>query len=300
MVMLLGLLVDTPMYLVYEELKKLHTPCIFLNHCDLEEMKVNFSFGSSIKGTIEIYGKKISINEISSSYFRTYNFFDYEGNELLSYSDKRIQKMATTEDILWSWAELTDTLMINPPSAMASNNSKPYQSEIIKLFGFSIPETLVTTSPNEAEKFWKRHGNIIYKSNSGVRSIIRKISENDRKRFLNIQFCPTLFQEFITGTDYRVHVVGNETYSCKINSSADDYRYENNEMEIVILPGDIENKCIALTKHLGLHFSGIDLRKAINGKWYCFEVNPSPAFSYFEMKTGLPIANAVARMLSHC
>ena len=31
---------------------------------------------------------------------------------------------------------------------------------------------------------------------------------------------------------------------------------------------------------------------------YCFEVNPSPGFSYFEAHTEQPIANAVARYLA--
>jgi hypothetical protein len=31
---------------------------------------------------------------------------------------------------------------------------------------------------------------------------------------------------------------------------------------------------------------------------YCFEVNPSPAFSYYEGNTGQPISRAVARHLA--
>jgi len=31
---------------------------------------------------------------------------------------------------------------------------------------------------------------------------------------------------------------------------------------------------------------------------YCFEVNPCPAFSYFEANTGQPIADAVAKHLA--
>jgi hypothetical protein len=31
---------------------------------------------------------------------------------------------------------------------------------------------------------------------------------------------------------------------------------------------------------------------------FCFEVNPSPGYSYFEANTGQPIARAVARYLA--
>jgi D-alanine-D-alanine ligase-like ATP-grasp enzyme len=49
---------------------------------------------------------------------------------------------------------------------------------------------------------------------------------------------------------------------------------------------------------MGLELAGIDLRIRPNGEVVCFEVNPSPAFSYYEERTGLPIAAAVARHLA--
>ena len=33
-------------------------------------------------------------------------------------------------------------------------------------------------------------------------------------------------------------------------------------------------------------------------RYVCFEVNPSPAFSFYERRTGLPIATAIARYLA--
>jgi hypothetical protein len=32
--------------------------------------------------------------------------------------------------------------------------------------------------------------------------------------------------------------------------------------------------------------------------WYCFEVNTSPAFTYYEGRAGLPIGAAIARLLA--
>lgn len=39
-------------------------------------------------------------------------------------------------------------------------------------------------------------------------------------------------------------------------------------------------------------------RRTPEGDWYCFEVNPSPAFTYYESRSGQPIGNAVARLLA--
>ena len=61
---------------------------------------------------------------------------------------------------------------------------------------------------------------------------------------------------------------------------------------------ETHNRCIRLTERLRLPFAGLDLRRAPDGRFVCFEVNPSPAFSFYEAHTGLPIANAVARYLT--
>ena len=36
---------------------------------------------------------------------------------------------------------------------------------------------------------------------------------------------------------------------------------------------------------------------APDGRYYCFEVNPSPAFSYYELDTGQQIAASIAALL---
>jgi glutathione synthase/RimK-type ligase-like ATP-grasp enzyme len=48
---------------------------------------------------------------------------------------------------------------------------------------------------------------------------------------------------------------------------------------------------------MGLLVAGIDLRHTPDDRWVCFEVNPSPAFVFYEEATGQPIANAIARAL---
>jgi len=99
-----------------------------------------------------------------------------------------------------------------------------------------------------------------------------------------------------------VHVVGDEVFASEVVSDADDYRYAGIEgtpasLREVRIPDDVAHRCIAVTRSLGLHISGIDLRLAPDGRWFCFEVNPSPGFSYYESHTGQPIADAIASYL---
>jgi glutathione synthase/RimK-type ligase-like ATP-grasp enzyme len=48
---------------------------------------------------------------------------------------------------------------------------------------------------------------------------------------------------------------------------------------------------------MDLVLAGIDLRLTPDGRWFCFEVNPSPAFNYYQSATGQPIAAALTRLL---
>ena len=43
--------------------------------------------------------------------------------------------------------------------------------------------------------------------------------------------------------------------------------------------------------------TGVDLRRDLDGEWWCFEVNPSPGFTFYQTHTGQPIGHAVADML---
>jgi hypothetical protein len=203
--------------------------------------------------------------------------------------------------------ELTETLafegrvrILNPLSAMSSNMSKPYQAQTVVQCGFSTPDTLLTDDPDEVPRFVARYPSAVYKSASGVRSIVSSLSDTDPARLRMITWCPVQFQERVDGFDVRVHVVGERTFAARVISDALDYRYArrqvgtNAELETYAVPADVSEKCVRLAQRFGLPFAGIDLKFCPDGRVVCFEVNPSPGFSYYELATGLPIAAAVA------
>jgi glutathione synthase/RimK-type ligase-like ATP-grasp enzyme len=194
------------------------------------------------------------------------------------------------------------TAVVNKPSAMASNDSKPTQSILIAACGFRTPETIVTNERQVAETFLDKHGIVVYKSISGIRSIVSTLTNGQRDRLERVATCPTQFQEFIPGEDYRVHVVAGQVFATRVVTDAVDYRYasrmgQKREMEAAELPEEVADRCVHMTDQLDLLVSGIDLRLTPEGEWYCFEVNTSPAFSWFEDQTGQPIASAVANVL---
>ena len=205
---------------------------------------------------------------------------------------------------LFAWADMTPARVINRPSAAASNGSKPFQAELIRHHGFEIPPTLVTTSPAAVREFHQQHGQVIYKSVSSSRSTVSRLDDMTYEVLSDVANCPTQFQAWIPGVDWRVHVIGDVVYACEIRSRADDYRYAHEEGESVEfdssapLPPEVASRCQGLARHLGLELAGIDLRRTEADTWYCFEVNPAPAFTYFERATGQPLTAAVAHLLA--
>lgn len=213
----------------------------------------------------------------------------------------RRQRHDAALGLICSWAEVAQIRVANRPAAMASNSSKPYQAAMIRACGFSVPDTLVTSEPGRVRDFQAHHGRLIYKSTSGVRSIVHELSPARVAVLDRVRNLPTQFQQLLSGINVRVHVIGAQLFACEISSSAIDYRYSeggaSSTMAAVDLPADVAERCLALSAALDLPLAGIDLLRDDDGHWWCFEVNPSPAYTCFEEPTGLPMAAALARWL---
>jgi glutathione synthase/RimK-type ligase-like ATP-grasp enzyme len=265
-------------------------------------MEVDVTFGRSVEGTLKIDQHVIDLAEVTAVYLRSYGLHQLPALRDLNRQGPEWLHATKVTEIMSAWTELSPALIVNRLSAMASNGSKPFQSRIIQSHGFETPDTLITTDPEAVRDFWLRHGTVIYKSISGVRSIISRLTADHVERLSRLQWCPTQFQQYVPGSDFRVHVVGGETFAAEIVSQADDYRYASRKgFDVTLLPAEISSelahRCCRLANALELPVAGIDLRYHPAGKWFCFEVNPSPAFSYYENETGQPIAAAVARFL---
>lgn len=192
--------------------------------------------------------------------------------------------------------------VVNRIGGGLSNNSKPYQTLLINRAGLSVPPTLVTNDPAAARAFHAEHGEVIYKSASGVRSIVRRVGPDQFARLELLRDGPAQFQAFVPGHNVRVHTVGERVFATRIESEAVDYRYAHLEgltarLEPVALPPALEAACLGLAHAFDLLFAGIDLKETPEGEFFCFEVNPCPGFLYYERQTGQPISTALAELL---
>jgi hypothetical protein len=301
MILVWGVPDDGPTAAVLAALERSGNFVFFLDQHEVLNAGFDLSVNEGVHGVMWSSTGDVDLNLIVGAYLRP-----YESSRLPAVAGAPpavAAHAAAFDDLMLCWSELTPARVVNRPSTMASNQSKPYQLALIHAQGFAVPQTLLTTDVARLEAFWERHGQVVYKSTSGIRSIVSRLTPEHRERFRDLGSCPTQFQQWIPGTDVRVHVVGEEVFACEIGSSAVDYRYPQNQDERPLISAfclveELAGRCRQLAASLGLVVAGIDLRRTPEGDWYCFEVNPSPGFTYYEQSTGQPIADAVARLLA--
>ena len=301
LVLLWGPSTEQPLAAVRRELVRLGVPVLMIDQHHVLDTRVQLRVGQGIEGGVRVRNAWIDLASVSAVYLRTYDSRLVPAVAREGPDTEAWRHALAVDYVMASWSEITCALVVNRLQAMAANNSKPYQLEQIRKLGLNVPETLITTDPTAVMEFWERHGEVIYKSVSGTRSIVSRLRPEQGERLADVSFCPTQFQQYIPGTDHRVHVVGNEVFVCEILSDADDYRYPGRlevEVRACCLPRTIADLCRLASSVLKLPVAGIDLRRTPEGDWYCFEVNPSPAFTYYESRTGQPIGKAIASLLA--
>jgi glutathione synthase/RimK-type ligase-like ATP-grasp enzyme len=304
MILICGGLADSVTELVCARLEERGYPYRLL---DLGKYPAGFSVnwhwqGAYPTGCIAAAEWKLYLEEVSGVYAR---YLGAEGRTPLPNVAPELAPAIHMESDtgLVALFEHLPCAVVNRVGGGLSNHSKPYQAMFIRESGLLIPPTLVTSDPERARQFYGEfRGEVIYKSLSGVRSIVRRISHEQLARLPLLKNGPAQFQAFIPGENVRVHTVGDELFATRIRSESVDYRYarrEGNtvEMEATELPDAVAEACLDLARRLDLLIAGIDLKVTPEGQYYCFEINPSPGFIFYEQGTGQPISAALADLL---
>jgi len=305
MILICGIPSEPPLARVIDALQRMRTRYTVFNQRHFATAEMEFEIGAGVvSGFITLERNHLPLSRIKAVYTRLMDFRVLPEMRDVADGSAAFRHCAGLHDTLARWCEIAPARVVNRMAPMGSNSSKPYQAQLIQRYGFEVPETLITNDAARVLEFRERHKRIIYKSTSGVRSIVQMFADEDVPRLRELKWCPTQFQQYVEGVDVRVHVVGEQVFATRVESGATDYRYASSQVgEAAVLTAtelsdEIADKCIRLTAGLGLAFAGIDLKLSPDGRVFCFEVNPSPGYSYFEANTGQPIARAVARYLA--
>ena len=279
---------DPPVDSILNELATRATAVCHVDESALASCRFDVSFGAQPQGWVNLGGRRIDVGRIVGMYLRP--------------KDPAPGPARGAAQLMLALAATLPCSVVNRPAAGASNGSKPYQLVLIQAGGFDVPDTLVTSDRSAARAFLRKHSRLVYKSLSGVRSIVAKLDPSDESRLADVRNGPVQLQQYVTGLDVRVHVVGERCFACSITSEAIDYRYASatgSEVRLAPfdLPEEIRARLVALARSMDLAVAGVDLRLTPSDKWVCFEVNPSPGFPWYEESTAQPISEAIVDLL---
>src|SRR5947209_312854 len=154
MILLWGLPGDTPLTAVRNVLDRMGQVVAFLDQRTILDTEVELCVGRLVEGKLSTRTQVIDLGEITAAYMRPHDTQRLPVVERAGQGSCAWKHAMDVDDALLSWSELTSALVVNRRSAMASNNSKPYQGAIIQAMGFAIPDTLITTDPKAARGFW--------------------------------------------------------------------------------------------------------------------------------------------------
>lgn len=307
MIVVFGIPSEPPLAMALYRLAEMRKPFMTLNQREAQGISIDCRVADgSVEGWLRAPGAQIRVEDVAAVYARPMDDRFLPELDAEPAGSPRRRRTRELHDALVAWLDVTPARVVNRLRETGSNGSKPYQAQLVQQHGFAVPETLVTNDPELVAEFRARHDRLIYKSVSAARSVVHELGDDDLKRLDSIRACPVQFQAYVPGFDVRVHVVGDEVIATRVDSAATDYRYGDRgghpddaaRLTAFPLPADVADRCRALTAALGLAFGGVDLRFTPDGEVVCFEVNPSPAYSYYEAATGQPISAALARYLA--
>lgn len=229
--------------------------------------------------------------------------------------DLRGWAIAEARDALEGLWRTHEALWINHPDSNRLASSKQEQLQTASSMGFSVPETVVTSSQEVVREFaaTQEHGIVCKPLRWGRVPTVEgeqlfftsKLSNQHMDHLDRLGSEPYLFQEFVEKDyDVRVTVIGRTAFSARIESQLDeearvDWRRKGGALthRQEELPRATAQLCVDLVEHYGLQFGAIDLARRPDGSFVFFEINPNGQWAWVEQLTGLPLRARLADLL---
>jgi glutathione synthase/RimK-type ligase-like ATP-grasp enzyme len=281
----------------------------------LRSISLNFDFSNN---KYNIYDNNnnsvINLSDIRSVYYRRPKLPKISDD--LSTGEELFVKNELRFTLEGLYRILDNKFWINNVYRIREAENKIYQLLLARKLGFSIPSSLISTVEKSTRDFIKKNNNncIIKPIKSGLIQDVKVpknifttlLSKKDIENLNRVKFCPSYFQQKIDKkADIRVTVVGEKLFSAKINSqeykeTAIDWRKGDNirlDYNKIKLPVVIRNKCIDMTKKLGLTFSAIDLILSKKDEYIFLEINPNGQWAWIENRLGYSISSELINLL---
>jgi glutathione synthase/RimK-type ligase-like ATP-grasp enzyme len=253
----------------------------------------------SIKGRLIFPKGEVSLDNSTSIWYRRpvspvpdINIVDDEMRNFV------VEESKVALDGLW---KTSTCFWVSNPSNIRMAENKLYQLQIALQIGFLVWPTILTNDIDSAQKFYEdQEYDIVYKPLKKGKIIRGKnqsfiftnhIDETMATKFSNIKYAPSLLQKYIhKNAELRITVIGDKVFTVEIDSQkiAEAKHDWRRALHTYIphkpfdLPIDIQDKCRALVKTLGLEFGAIDLILTPDGNYVFLEINPNGQWAWIQ------------------
>jgi ATP-grasp ribosomal peptide maturase len=294
---------------VVAELGRRGVPVFRCNPGDFPgSLSLTAGLGEGWTGSLHLPGRSVNLTDIGCAWYRRPTAFEFPAT--LTAQERR---WATTEARLGLGGVLAALpRWLNHPWDIARAEYKPLQLASARTVGLTVPDTLITNDPNEARRFAKEHGDIIYKPFSSL-----GISEEGQYRLVyanritaddithTVTATTHFFQRWIPKEfEVRLTVVDDELFAVRIDADSTaarvDWRtdYAHLHYTPVAVPDAVRDGVLNLLDMLMLRFAALDFVVTPDGEWVFLEVNPNGQWAWLQDETGLPITAAIADALT--
>jgi RimK-like ATP-grasp domain len=200
---------------------------------------------------------------------------------------------------LTAYLEQIPGTVINRPNCRSDNNSKPLHELALQYYGLKVAPSITSSDPVKLTEFAQAQKAIV-KPISGIRADSRLVSVAELENF-HPQQGPIHLQQFISGDDVRVHVVGDQYQAELIECPTVDYRLDYELAQYFPnhqIPPDLAERLIKATKAFGLCFAGWDFKRTAEGEYWCLEANPMPGYDGYDRRCEGKISQLLIEFLS--
>jgi hypothetical protein len=206
------------------------------------------------------------------------------------------------------WRLLADRC-VSPADVLQAARWKLPQLQLAARLGFNVPETLLTTNLEAAQRFAAAGPTVIKAVQDAYAKVgttlLTGMTERVRPEdLLDVETAPVMLQrEVAKVADYRVTMIGREIFAARITTPADaplDVRATapaDCEISMVELPTPVQSACLAFVEASGLRFAAFDLAGTADGTFWFFECNPNGQWGWIELATGAAMTDALVDLL---
>ncbi|MEK7603815.1 MAG: hypothetical protein AAB461_01710, partial [Patescibacteria group bacterium] len=210
----------------------------------------------------------------------------------------------------WMEAQFSHARWVNRSSANARSRNILNQLRLAASLNFKTPDTLFTNNLTELKAFAGSDTVVIKQGNLGVhldkKRILTSVIDVSSVKESALRGCPCLFQRYIPKQfELRVHVIDDNVLTCRIDSQMSaktridwrNYDLENTPHTAYDLEISVSEKCVKMTKQLGLGFGIIDMIVTPQDEYVFLECNAQGHWAWIEECTGLPITKTLCEYL---